>query len=482
MNKKTYKLIFIIVFFIMCAVPSTLLLFGYKNANYENRVLSKLTSPIDENGVNLSFPSEFDSFLLDNFAFREQMVTAFNILTINVFDETLNEKTVAGKDGWLFFKETLNDYLGKDVLSEKSIERIAKVLLLQQEYLDKKGINFVFTVAPNKSSIYPQYMPDYLVRQSDTKNIELLETEMKRLGVNFLNLESEIKANLDLGQLYYKEDTHWNDLGALVAYRAIMGKVTKYSVSYDKYENVSTEEVYDYGGDLHYFVLPSLKGGTEQIKLLIDTKYTSDRPVNLERDVTNGTSSDKNDFRLMIFRDSFGKALFPLISSNTGRAFYSAEFPYNYSHIESEQPDAVLIELVERNIDELISTAPNMEAPYYTVSGNKLGTIEAYIKIKTVSKSVKVSGYFDPNYFDTASDSIVLRLMGDKEYTFEAFPILEEEHETDAINRFGGDGENGGFSLTLPKDILPGEYKAFVIISSSKGYYESDNLGNIVIK
>lgn len=398
-----------------------------RNANYENRPLAKLPEFINEDGLNLSFPSEFDEFFEDNFALREHMVTAFNAITMSTLNDTVNEKTVIGKDGWLFYAESMDDYLGQNVLSDTQILRAAKVIKLQQEYLESKGIKFAFTIAPNKATIYPEKMADRYVKRTELKNLDKLKVAMNKLEVNYIDLKKELlAAKSDEEYIYYKEDTHWNDLGALVAYRAIMANIAS-GVNYDEYKDIAYTKANDYGGDVHYFVLPSVKGGEERIILDYKTNYKPDRPVNLDRDVVSSTTSSVNDFRLIMFRDSFGKALFPLIASNVGRAYISREFPYNMSYIEKEQPNAVVAELVERNIPWLIDSAPNMPAIKRGIVGamaeEELGA-KAYAKV--TKNEIFINGYIDPDKIDHSKMSIYISLSNGE--TFEAFPILDAEN------------------------------------------------------
>ena len=152
-------------------------------------------------------------------------------------------------------------------------------------------------------------MSPWYQKASDIKNLTLLKEKLYALHVNYIDLESALIANKDQA-LYYKTDTHWNDAGALIAYRMIMNNIAQ-SVKWNAYSDVKTDIANDYGGDVHYFIMPAIKGIDERISLDYETAYVSAKPINLERDVVNHTTSTANDFKLLMFRDSFGKALFP---------------------------------------------------------------------------------------------------------------------------------------------------------------------------
>lgn len=56
--------------------------------------------------------------------------------------------------GWLYFSDTLPDYMGQG-MSDAELRYLANDLALMQEYIESQGKQFAFTIAPNKNSIYP---------------------------------------------------------------------------------------------------------------------------------------------------------------------------------------------------------------------------------------------------------------------------------------------------------------------------------------
>lgn len=97
----------------------------------------------------------------------------------------------------------------------------------------------------------------------------------------------------------------------------------------------------------------------------IPADYATDAGARPQRDPSFGTTSGVNkDKALLLYRDSFGEAIIPLLSSNLGRAVYSQEFPYNLTLADNsgQDFDLIMIELVERNIPNLLSSAPFVPA------------------------------------------------------------------------------------------------------------------------
>lgn len=80
--------------------------------------------------------------------------------------------------------------------------------------------------APNKMEIYGEYMPYYCLEDKSDGNYELLMDELSHTDVDYIDLKEILKeaGGGSSVQLYHKEDSHWNNLGAAYAYRAIMQK------------------------------------------------------------------------------------------------------------------------------------------------------------------------------------------------------------------------------------------------------------------
>lgn len=440
--RKTLLIIFAAAFGLMCLLPSVGLLFGYEGENYENRPLARMPKLFDNGGLNLDFPGGFDDYYQDHFGFREEMVTAFHTATVSALDDTLNEDVIIGQNDMLYYSETLDDYLGINRLSDYDIQRIARILCIQQEYVSASGADFAFAIAPNKNTIYPEYMPDRLKPAGAFTNRERLIAALMDMGVNQIFLDFELMARKHEGMLYHYHDTHWNQQGAMIGYRAIMEAVAD-DVQYQTYEGISPVIKTGWAGDLHYFLFPSSEGDMEYPDYGIDFVYDTD-PQAPGRTVTIGTTSKANDKRLLLYRDSFGDGLLPYLSANLGRVLYDSEFPYNYAYMASESPDAVVIELVERNIPNLITKAPAMPA-LNTVLEEEGTEVPFAMTTYERNGSKVVCGAFDASSYSPEKHRIMLT---DGESCYEAFPILEEraaslELEAETVE---------GFALTLPQE------------------------------
>ncbi len=352
---KKLKIIFICVILIGCLVPSVLMLCGFKNANRENRPLAQLPALAGEKGLNTGFADEFDDYVEDHFALREYLVTAFNTADIALLGDYHGTTAVIGKNDHIFYAESLNDHLGVDQLTSEQIDTIADYLADLSKQFGERGIRFAYMTAPNKATIYPEYMPDHLRPAEAQRNIDMLFDALKERGVEQIDAKSLLVSAKEKRTVYYEHDSHWNNYGAMLVYNAIAARF-----GLEEYDAETYTAEYDRTGDLHNFVYPSSDHLEERVIYPKFHDYSSKRPINMDRDKKTETTCDVNDITMVVCHDSFGKSLQPILSQSVGRLYMNSSFPYSIDYINSIDPDIVLIELVERNIDLLYEHAASL--------------------------------------------------------------------------------------------------------------------------
>lgn len=112
--KRAYVLLLTAVF----ALPLALLpLFGERESA-EKRQLSEFPSLVEDGKLNLSFPSELDTWITEHFCFRSALITANNLLKAELFAASDEDQVIVGKNDWLYFAQTADDYLGLNRLSD----------------------------------------------------------------------------------------------------------------------------------------------------------------------------------------------------------------------------------------------------------------------------------------------------------------------------------------------------------------------------
>lgn len=330
--------------------------FGYQGVETENRSLSSMPKLFD-NGFNEEFPSQFDDYFSDNFGLRSHFISANSWIYKNLLADSPNEKIIVGKKGYLFFDSTMDDYLGENILSKQEIGKTTENLLELQNYVQGYGGTFVLLIAPNKNSIYPEYMPKNYVMSEDNNYSNLLSA-VNAAGINSIDMKEIFEAEKGNVDLYHKLDTHWNNIGAWIAYSEVMDRA---GVSYSQFENPKFTLEQNYSGDLEKINMPIGYRLDYQYTMDFEKNYTTRKTIVSPRQMNIITTSEVNDSSILIFRDSFGDALYPFFVNSFGSAYLTTVVPYDIEYIALNQPDIVVIEITERNIDLLNSHIQNID-------------------------------------------------------------------------------------------------------------------------
>ncbi len=444
-TKKIFKVVYIAGFFAVCVTPFVGMFFSSDSSTSENRTLSdKPTLLSDDGSINLNFSTDVETYLSEHMGLRNSLISINNHIYYDIFNQSAEDDVIVGSNGWLYYSQTLDDYLGRNVLSDKEIDCIVKVLALQQEYVESYGGQYVFTITPNKNTIYPENMPSRYVKETTENNLSKLEKALANSSVNYCNIK-EALSSTD-GILYHKKDTHWNNHGALVAYNTLLDFA---NVPHDDYYNVSFQSSKSWVGDLDNMLFPNTTNTDYQIDYDIDFNYTYTsrlRTDNLD-DINISTANENGSGSLLMFRDSFGRALLPFMAEAFNTAEFSRTFPYDLSKTSA---DLVVEELVERNIDTLLNSAPVMFAPQReyvsttepTYNDNNILKTNPYTPLEATKVFGKVtcelSNWDDVSIFVTMGDS-----------TFEAFPVFEK----DLLEDYSLGSNEVGFSLLVPNTV-----------------------------
>ena len=352
---KRLNYIFIFLFLFLCFVPSILMTAGFKNPNRENRPLAKLPVLFKDGSLNTDFFDQLDDYVEDRFALKDVLVNAFNTLDAAILGDVSGDNAVIGKDNFIFYGETVDDHLGINGLTEAEICSIVNYLSAIQAELSENGTVFAFMIAPNKATIYPELMPDHLIPTENERNIDLLTSALLKAGVNVVDAKSTLIEGKRTRSVYYEHDSHWNNYGAMLVFNE-----TSRLFGLEAFDAEDYTTVFDRVGDLHYFVYPTTEYLEERIVYPERAKWSSRRPIDFDRDKEVETASDVNGLTMVVYHDSFGRSLQPILSQSVGKLFMNSYFPYDMSFVERNSPDLVLIELVERNLDKLAAYAQSL--------------------------------------------------------------------------------------------------------------------------
>ena len=358
--KRTGLMVFIGMFLILCMLPAAAMLVTGPSEAAANEILAQPPALYDGEGtINLRYLNDCSDYLTDRFAGRQELITLNARLEATVLGESASEDVILGKDGWLFYRTTLDDFQGTNRLSDREIWAAAHCIKLVQEEAAKRNMAFLFTVVPNKNTLYPEYMPNSYIHSDTPGNLVHLETAIEAESIPYVSIKDVFCKQETV--LYHKLDSHWTNLGAALAHDAILSALGKNGAAMYQPESFTARA--DHKGDLYQMLYPT---GTEtdiQLYPAWEWRYTYDKPLRSVEDQRIDTTCEGADGSLFMFRDSFGNTLHSFMAESYAKACFSRAMPYQLSLPELTDADTLIIEIVERNIPWLTQRAPIMEAP-----------------------------------------------------------------------------------------------------------------------
>lgn len=453
--KKNYAIIFVAICMVLCMIPSVGMLFFPTTRTTENRAMAAAPKLLTEDGsLNKSFIQDFESYFTEHIALRNPMIFMDAKIQAGIFGESNVSGVITGTDGWLYYASTLSDYLGQDIMTERALFNLAHNLSVVQDYLESKDVDFVFTIAPNKNTLYGENMPYYKSHVINTDHsAKLLQPYLAQLGVKYLDLFQVFEEQEEI--LYMKTDSHWNMRGACLAYNGIMDALV---IPHEDYSGQTPTAVKTSNGDLNK-MLYSFYGKADTdytYDLAGDYTYTTGTNVEDGWIVTENASGQGS---ILMFRDSFGNTLIPFFSSQFQTAYYAKGEPNALErYLDANKVDCVVIEKVERNIINYLNNPPILTAPSVE--------LPAVLTIANTQTSLQVEECMnDINYYKFTGTADEERTDTDSQILVCINGILYQAYQT---------GSGNDFCLYLKKDAFKDKsVEAEVYIRNGSKYLQA---------
>lgn len=349
------KRICCLLMLLLCLLPLAVFVVAGPSAASANERLAAKPRLTADGKLNPDVLSDTAEYFAGRFGLRQTLITANAALDAAVFRESAAKDVLLGTDGWLYYAETLNDYTGQAPMTERQLWCAARNLALMQEYAQTHGADFLFVCAPNKNTVYPDYMPRRYSHADAPSDLDRLEALLDEQSVAFCDVRQTLCGAEAL--TYYRTDSHWNGYGSALACDGILRALGRESA-------LSAEDFapQPHSGDLYEMLYPASHLQEAGLSLVRERQFFYDGTVRGADDQLIRTASDGSG-ALLAFRDSFGNALHADLAESFGTALFSRSMPYDCSLMQQAQPDTVLVELVERNLRWLCERPPLLPAP-----------------------------------------------------------------------------------------------------------------------
>ena len=351
MNKRLSSLLFVGVFLILCLLPAAATAIAGPSETVANE--PPVAAPDLRNwdgSFNADVLSQAADWLGRHFALRREAITLWAWLNAKLLGSSVTDSVLLGRDGWLYYAPTRGDYTRSDPMTERELWCAARTLYLLQEYAQSRGAAFLFTVAPNKNSLYPENMPA-LTRLDAPSNAQRLSGRLAEMGVACADLFETFAAREQ--SYYFPTDSHWNGKGAALAADSILGALGRDSAYLSGSFADSTHR-----GDLYEMLYPAGKKADPDYAY---TGFSFTADSGDPDSITIRTECAEGEGRLLCYRDSFGRNLYPFLAQSFAQATFSRKNVYDPGTLA--EGDTMIVELVERNLPYLIGYDPIFPSP-----------------------------------------------------------------------------------------------------------------------
>ncbi|MCB0382305.1 MAG: hypothetical protein KDD05_03120 [Psychroserpens sp.] len=306
---------------------------------------------------SISNPKEsiikFKSYYIENFGLKTALLDSYLQFKTNVLnDNPLPNRVLTGKDGWYFlgnhYNNLFDDSFGNHALSLSELEIIKNNIKTIKENLESKNIVFQIVVPPNKHRLYTENLP-YRLNQNPTRLQQINSYLKKEIDFEILDLRDTLYAHKESEQLYFKTNTHWNDIAAYIGYYKTISSLNL---------DIPVTSISNYNFDIG----PIKRGDiTEMIHIKSDesTVYLSQKtaselvPIKSEYHHLHFKNPNRKR-KLIMYRDSFSNAWIKFFNSSFGETIYFRDYNIKPDIIDKEQPDVVIVEVIERQLSTVL--------------------------------------------------------------------------------------------------------------------------------
>lgn len=403
----------------------------------------------ESGALNTSFAEQAETYFEENLPIKEQVISGINFVKSSLFkSETAN--VITGKNGYLFYNETTDDYLNIQTMDNREIYSTAKTIALLEEYCRAKDVNFVFAIAPNKNSILPQNMPGNFLPMQQDGNSDRLVKALQQQNVQYADLFSVLQ---NTENTYLMQDSHWNNYGAYLAFHEITN-VLSHPPDEEVLPPPSLDQFHaekNWQGDLAAMLnqtncpydtqvyFNDQDKLADKIRFRIKGAKTRDSgelmqqimsPAENFSEIATTSRFESANGQAFILRDSFCRSMLPYFAASYKKAVFQKSAAYDAYSRPIEGYSDFIFEIVERNLPSITENQQLIPAPArenfqmqkdYTSDGTNRSTVTY---CKDYDAYCEISGEIDADLLEENS-SIYVALTNTETgevSTYEAFP------------------------------------------------------------
>lgn len=496
-NKRLiYNCIFIALFMIMLIVPTVLMDHEkYKSSDIDNKTLTEWPGfSMDTDTIR-----EIENYVDDRIGFRSQAIYEYTKISDDIFGVMVHPLFMYGQQGHIYYKDPayIAAYQRLNTNPEY-MDQLVNYLETTNDYLNSKGIKFIYFLAPDKKSIYPEFFPKSIhVKEDEDTVINYMTSRLESSDVEYVIPYKELleakKTQVVYNQKY--DATHWNEFGSMLGQKMLDDHIQNwfddvkkldeadYSLGFEKRTNLDQSD-FPIDDDVPVF---TLNNDTSQdagaylasgIKIEVPTFYSH----HLNPEVGNSR-------RLVIFTDSYFATYSKFYTNRFSEVYYIHRQNYKYLQyiVNLLFPDVVVFETAERSITGEMPLTTELDGYFYEKSYAQAteGGVEEISKPSDLEYSItRVTGvtreanklYIDPN--DGAS---IVSMSGylhdyDKNKDLDLYLLIDGNYlelDYDKLHEESVEDNKKYFSIDIQRRYLaPCEMKLIAVNESTGQEFE----------
>jgi hypothetical protein len=274
----------------------------------------------EKGGVNYDYGQDFEKWFNDRFNKREEILSFYRFVQFNINvtnKDRISNKHFYGQDNWMFYRgdfdimTTIEHYQNIELFTQEQLEKISAYLQSVNDWCEQNKKKFYFFMVPDKHRIYGENFPFYVKKifpDEQGKTYQLIAYLKKHTTVKVIYPDKILAEHKKEGLLYWKTDTHWNEMGAYWSYIALMQEISK-----------------DF--NLEPFIVSNYKTLNHRrgdLRAVATDKYIDEQYIapDIEKYYTKNQHPEadffenrKGKYSLVLFGDSFSRLLSPYLGN-----------------------------------------------------------------------------------------------------------------------------------------------------------------------
>lgn len=390
-----------------------------------------------------NFPQKFQEYFYDNFAFRNKLIGLNSDIHYFLLKTSISDRVIIGKQGWLYLTDQgiMDDFHGKIKINDSDLKNACDFFVNLDKYIERQSkgqTKFIVVVCPNPQTIYPEYLPEHekYTFGNASRLDQYIDYFKQNNGIKLLDIRPALLKAKENSQewLYYSNDSHWNNLGAEVAFRELINRINELGIPV-QIPHYTISSVTPWSGDLTR-VISAKSVPKSSLHNFVFNDVSVQAHSGWNGSSYKQTSTISNELSIVIFGDSYSINLRTLVGGTFSQSYFEGQSLSGEEILEkvneallTYKPDIIVLEFVERLLYSWSNfVVPKILSPYKTegfyndnkeadfINGN--ASIIAYDRTAT---HFSLTGYYPPNW---PENSITVTINNSESLTMDIVPGL----------------------------------------------------------